>query len=400
MTGRGVGAISTVEVVGDSALDVIREIFKPAGTKIATFETGQILRGTIVDGTQVVDQVTLGCESAENFAIHCHGNPVIVEMIMELLQKHGAQPVASEQLLAETLAAKGQLDTIAIEARIAQAKARTIEGTKLIANQINGGLAERAQNWLDGIDGVSLNKIKAEAAKILQNSQAAKLIIYGCTAVLTGPPNSGKSTLLNYLAGRKKAIVTDIKGTTRDWVEAECQIAPLSVTLIDTAGIDENNGGASSTLHNATCYEQLTGVEHTIDQAAHERTAEILKISDLVLLVLDQSQSTLELDSGLLGHISEKEAITVLNKSDLPGRLDVARLPHALSEPVRISAKEGMGMENLKEKIRQTSGTSNFDLKQSICFTHRQEEVLGQLTKAESEQQAASIIADLISGRT
>ena len=383
MTGRGVGAISTVEVFGDSAQAVIRELFRPAGAGTTGFETGQILIGTITDGTEVIDQVTIGCEGPENFAIHCHGNPLIVEMIMELLRKHGAHLVTAEQLLGETLAAKGRFNTIAIEARLAQARAKTVEGAKLIANQIDGGLNETAQSWLDGMEGASLDRVKAQANEILQKSQTARSIIYGCTAVLTGPPNSGKSTLLNYLAGRQKAIVTNIKGTTRDWVEAECQIGPLSVTLIDTAGVDE----------------QSSESRNTIEQTLHERTAKILKSADLVLLVLDHSRSTLELDGKFLESISGKQIIPVLNKSDLPAKLDISRLPKSLSEPVWISAKEGIGMEDLMEKLRQKTGTSNFDLRQSVCFTHRQNDLLDRLTIAESKRQAVSIITDLISGR-
>lgn len=382
MTGRGTGAISTIEVFGDFAKSVIREIFKPAGAKAASFEPGQILLGTIADGKKVIDQVTLGCEGPENFAIHCHGNPLIVEMIMELLRKHGARPVTAEQLLAETLAAEGQFNTIAVEARLAQAKAKTIDGAKILANQIKSGLTEAAQSWLDGMDDDSVDKIKADAADILHNSRAARLIIYGCTAVLAGPPNSGKSTLLNYLARRQKAIVTDISGTTRDWVEAECQIGSLSVKLIDTAGIDER------------LYES----QNTIERTAYEKTAGMLKSADLVMLVLDQNQDTLELNDKLLDLISNKQVITILNKSDLPAKLDIKMLPKFPSEPVRISAKEGIGMEYLTEKILETSNTANFDLKQPVCFTHRQEHLLKQLTDSESNQQVTSTITELLDG--
>ena len=382
MTGKGTGAISTIQIFGDSGEGVLRRIFKPAGTRPVKFKPGEILLGAICDGAEVIDQVTLGCEGQDSFAIHCHGNPLIVEMIMELLRKHGANLVTAEQLLARTLVAQESSNTIAIEARLAQANAKTIEGAKIIANQIHGGLSEKARAWLDGIEEISLGQIKAEAVRILRQSQAARLIMYGCTAVLAGPPNSGKSTLLNYLAGRQKAIVTDIKGTTRDWVEATCQIAPLSVTLIDTAGLDE----------------EPSGLHQTIEQAAREKTTEILEQADLVLLVLDGSKPAEELDDELIERICDKQVITVLNKSDLPAQFDAGRLPKFLSEPVQISAKEGTGIKHLTETIRQTSGTVDFNVRQPVCLTNRQDDLLRQLKISKSKQQAASIVTELLKG--
>jgi tRNA modification GTPase len=382
MTGKGAGAISTIQVFGDGAQAVLKKIFKPAGTKPAKLRTGEILIGTICDDTKVIDQVTLGCEGQDTFAIHCHGNPLIVEIIMQLLGKHGASLVTTEQLLARTLAEQGSLNTIAIEAKLAQAKAKTVEGTRIIANQIDAGLSEKAQSWLDCVEDVSLNEIKAEASGILRQSQTARLIIYGCKAVLTGPPNSGKSTLLNYLAGRQKAIVTDIKGTTRDCVEATCQIASLSVTLIDTAGLDE---------------ESLQP-ERTIERAARKKTAEILECADLVLLVLDGSGPANELDDELIDRICDKKVITVLNKSDLPTELESGGLPGFLSEPVKISAKEGTGIGSLTERIRRESGTTNFDLRHPVCFTDRQAKLITQLRDAKSKPQAISVITELLKG--
>lgn len=391
LTGRGAGAISTVGVFGHSAEAVIREIFRPAGAKPGCLETGQILLGTITDKEREIDKVTLGCEGPGNFAIHCHGNPLIVEMIMELLRKHGAQLVSAERLLAETLAAQGRFNTIAIEARLAQAEAKTIEGTKIIANQIDRGLVETAQRWRESLDEVSLNEIKSEAATILQNSQAARPLIYGCTAALAGPPNSGKSTLLNCLAGRQKAIVTDIEGTTRDWVEAECRIGPLSVTFVDTAGVDE----------------QQADSQRTIEQAARQRSTEVLRGADLVLLVLDGNRPGGQLAGDLLAGIRDKPVITILNKSDLPAKLDTGRLPKSLPKPMRISAKEGTGIQLLTQAICRTLRSADpfdklragFDVHQPICFTNRQQERLRQLTNAQSKQEATSIMTDLLDGQ-
>ena len=82
MTGKGTGAIAAVQVFGNSAEAVIKKVFKPAGTKPLKFKTGEILLGTITDSAKVIDQVTIGCEGPDTFAINCHGNPLIVEMIM------------------------------------------------------------------------------------------------------------------------------------------------------------------------------------------------------------------------------------------------------------------------------------------------------------------------------
>jgi len=258
MTGRGTGAISTIQLFGDSARHggacrsraeaVIKKIFKPTGTRPTKFKTGKILLGTIHEAGETIDQVTIGCEVSNSFAIHCHGNPLIVEMIMRLLQRCGATLVTAEELLAKVLAVEQPISTIALEAKLGQLKAKTIQGTKIIANQIDAGLSKKVAEWLKNINAISANQIAAEAEQILKDSQTAKLIMFGCKVAIIGPPNSGKSTLLNCLAGREKAIVTDVKGTTRDWVSATCRIEPLSIEFFDTAGLDEKLSAHNNTI--------------------------------------------------------------------------------------------------------------------------------------------------------
>ncbi|GAI47024.1 unnamed protein product, partial [marine sediment metagenome] len=158
-------------------------------------------------------------------------------------------------------------------------------------------------------------------------SQTAKLIIAGCTMVIAGPPNSGKSTLLNCICGKQKAIVTDIKGTTRDWVSAKCQIGSLSAELIDTAGLDEKLAATP---------------ENILAKKSQEKTARILEQADLVLLVLDNSQPIDQLDGRLIEKITGKlvlseaegKILTVLNKSDLPAKLNAAKLPQIFADTV------------------------------------------------------------------
>jgi tRNA modification GTPase len=384
MTGQGTGAISTIEVFGDDAGAMIEKIFRPAGGETLTFEAGRILVGAVVDGGETIDQVVVGCEGANAIAINCHGNPLIVELIMELLHKQGAELITAEQLLAKELAAQGSLNTIAVEAKLAQVRSLTLEGTRIILNQIEGGLNQKAAKWLEQADDVSIEQIRAEAAQILHDSQTAKLIISGCSAAIVGPPNSGKSTLLNYLCGKQKAIVTDIKGTTRDWVSGRCQIGPLSVELIDTAGLERE-------------LPESTG--DAVEKAAQQKTVEVLGKADLVLLVLDNSEPMGQIDEGVPEKIAGKKILTVINKCDLPPRLDIDRLPQILRDSLRISAKLGTGIENLVKKIPQICDAVGFDPKSPICVSERQENLLKSLEKVPSTQEAVTIIAELLNGR-
>ena len=132
MTGKGTGAISTVQIFGDSSEAIVKKIFKPAGTKTVEFKTGEILLGKILDGDETIDQVTIGCEGQNCFAIHCHGNPLIVTDIMKMLQRCGSVLLTTEQLLIKILSSQKAVNTIAIEARLKQLKSKTIEGTKLM----------------------------------------------------------------------------------------------------------------------------------------------------------------------------------------------------------------------------------------------------------------------------
>jgi tRNA modification GTPase len=201
---------------------------------------------------------------------------------------------------------------------------------------------------------------------------------------LAGPPNTGKSTLLNCLAGRQKAIVTDIKGTTRDWVSAECRIGPLYIELIDTAGM---YGEANVTS------------EDSLEEAIQEESAEVLEKADLILLVLDNNQSAEQLDGWPIEKIADKKVLTVLNKTDLPTVFDANALPRVLSNAVQISAKLGTGIENLAEKIQEIAGISRFDFQNSVCFTARQEQLLEELKTVKSREQAASVITELLNER-
>ena len=383
MTGKGVGAISTIQLHGESAKAVLNRVFTPTGKTSPALAPGQILLGTISNAGETIDQVTIGCEGPNSFAINCHGNPIIVETIMRLLKKHDVTLLATRQLRYKILSAEKHANTIELEARLTVPEALTLEGTKIIVNQIRTGLAKTATQWLENTDEMSLDDIKIAAKRILRDSDTARLIIRGCTAVIAGPPNSGKSTLLNCLAGKQKAIVTDIEGTTRDWVSARCRVGPLSVKFIDTAGLSG----------------QLTDtVDSDVEKASQQKTAEILEKADLLLLVLDAGRPGEQLDAKLLEKLTDKKTLTVLNKSDLPIAFDIDELPETLAETVQISAKNSAGIDTLLQRIQQLCGVLDLDFQRTVAFTERQQNLLRRLLEAKSTNNAHSIITELLNG--
>jgi tRNA U34 5-carboxymethylaminomethyl modifying GTPase MnmE/TrmE len=425
MTGPGAGAIATIELVGDCAEPILRTIFHRTDGKPFEFAAGRVFLGDILDGHRTIDQVTIGCEGADAFAIHCHGNPLIVEQIMGLLRRHGVRPVRAEQLLGGVLMSREAGDSITVEAKLAFATVKTIEGASLIANQVKGGLAAKARQWQLDLDSAPIEQIAAEARRILLDSDKARLILSGCTIALIGPPNSGKSTLLNALAGREKAIVTDIPGTTRDWVSAEIRIPPLLATIIDTAGLDPALAAAGG-----------------IDCSAQHKSLEALDRADLILLVLDASRPAKQFgtdeDVGHRGHrdhranegppmdtgstplsvssvpsvadnsqirvpslwdrLADKRTAVVLNKADLPPRLELKSLPEHLRHAVPISAKQETGIDDLIRAIHGVCGLTDFSLNTAVAFTDRQRMILRQLVSARSHGEASAAITELLHG--
>jgi tRNA modification GTPase len=278
-------------------------------------------------------------------------------------------------------AAQEPCGTIEVEAKLALTTVKTIEGATLIMYQTKAGLARKLRQWQDSLPVTGVAQIAAEAGQILQDSEPARLIIAGCCVALVGPPNTGKSTLLNILAGREKAIVTDLPGTTRDWVSAEIHIPPLAATVIDTAGLD------------------ATPTAGTVDQAAQRRSAEMLARADVVFLVLDRSRPTERINPDLVNGLSGRRTIVVLNKSDLLPQLDPGCLPPQLSERIPISAKQGTGIDDLIRAVHEACHVADFPSDCLVAFTARQRRLLGDLQHARFTEETAASIEELLEGR-
>jgi tRNA modification GTPase len=382
MTGPGTGAIATIQLFGDAAAAILRQVFVSATGKPPIFEPGRVLLGRIVDGARVIDQVTIGCEESQTVSIHCHGNPLIVEALVRQLRDLGVKIVSAGELLSISRAAQTPHQPIAVEAELALTTVKSLAGATLISHQVHEGLTGKALRWQQCLDVATLDLVRGEAGRILVDSRAARLMIEGCTIALIGPPNTGKSTLLNALAGREKAIVTDVKGTTRDWVSADINIPPLAATVIDTAGLDATAAAA----------------EGAIAKAAQNKSVEILQQADLVLLVLDNSQSEEQIDAGMLERLNGRRVILVLNKADLPARFPPASLPGQRQAFVHVSAKQGTGITELISAIHHACGVAGFDLRNPVAFTPRQYSILERLSAADSPERAANLVTELLHG--
>lgn len=375
ITPAGTAAIGSILVCGAAAEEILRSVFRPHSPTGVSFEPGQVFVGWMTDGNEAIDQVVIGCEGRQRYAIHGHGNPLLVESILEILVRHGAKPVSAETMIQSQIAAK-ESATIAVEAKTERLKAVTMEGFRLISNQIEGGLSRWAKERIGRKDTISIPEIREQCKRILADSRIAKRIIYGCRAAIIGPPNSGKSTLFNRLCGMDKSIVADTAGTTRDWVGAVWRIPSLRVELFDTAGLADD----------------LAAVD-PLQSASQQRTLEMIRAADVLIAVLDGSRP--------LNHFTPPTAegqpvIVVLNKSDLPQTLISDALPFPFAEIIPLSARTGFGVDELSSVLRRAMEVDDFDLNRPVCVHPRQEGIIRKVSECEDPRQVVVILEQLL----
>ena len=355
ITGSHPAAIAVIYLRGQNAASIIASIFKPA------ISDSPLTLGRIYDNDRIIDEVVIASESPDSFAINCHGNPLIIQNICKLLTTSGAEIIAPLDFAKMNFSP--DQNTIALEAQLAALSAKTIAGYKLLKNQITSGLSTITQNWLTQ---PNIALIHNQAQTILANSIPADLIIHGCRIILPGPPNSGKSTLLNLLTGSQTAIVSETAGTTRDYVTAHCSLEPLHIEFIDTAGLDETLTQKSD-----------------IDHHAQKLTKQLLASADLVLYLTDAQNPTAP-------NIAAKKILHVYNKIDTCN----TAVP---SSAIPISAKTAQGIENLTSAILPALAVKDFDLTTPIAFTPRQKDLLTGILSAHDLASAKHLITQLSS---
>lgn len=373
-TPLGEGGIGIVRLSGDKAVAIARKVFVPAKDREWWKEGGyRLFYGHVRDPAtgEVVDEVLLGLMlSPHSFTredvveFNCHGGLVPLRRTLEIVLRQGAR-LAGPGEFSRRAFLNGRIDLAQAEAIIDLVRAKTDAQMKIAFSQLKGKLSEKI-NILQGriadllaaceaaIDfpedveppsgeelSGALEEIKSEIDALLTAADLGRIFREGALVVIAGRPNVGKSSLLNALLRRGRAIVTDVPGTTRDVIEEVVNIRGVPVRIADTAG--------------------LRATRDPVEKIGVEKAREVLDLADLVLLLLDAKEGLTESDRDIINRVGEKKVIYVVNKIDLcPGERTAGQLREFKGDgPVLgVSALTGEGITGLEDLIfRQVTGS-------------------------------------------
>ncbi|AZU64784.1 tRNA uridine-5-carboxymethylaminomethyl(34) synthesis GTPase MnmE [Neobacillus mesonae] len=367
-TPMGEGAIAIVRLSGEEAIPIADKLFKGAnGKTLAEQGSHTIHYGHLRDpkSGQVVEEVMVSVmKGPKTFTkedvveINCHGGLVSVNRVLQLVLNHGAR-LAEPGEFTKRAFLNGRIDLSQAEAVIDLIRAKTDRAMNVALGQMEGRLSRLIRRLrqeileilahievnidypeYDDVEEMThtmllpkANYVRKEIHKLLQTSQQGKILREGLSTVIVGRPNVGKSSLLNSLVQENKAIVTDIPGTTRDVIEEYVNVRGVPLRLLDTAGIRET--------------------EDIVERIGVERSRQVLKEADLILLVLNYSDKLTKEDENLFEAVKGMDTIVIVNKTDLPQQIDLDRV-HELAKDHRIvttSLLEDRGVDELEEAI-------------------------------------------------
>lgn len=367
-TPLGEGAIAIVRLSGPDAVSIADRVFhSPNGKKLADVPTHTIHYGQLHDPQtgNVVEEVMVSVMRAPKtftredvVEINCHGGLVSVNRVLQLVLNSGAR-MAEPGEFTKRAFLNGRIDLSQAEAVMDLIRAKTDKAMNVALNQIEGRLSKLIrklrQEILEVLAHVEVNidypeyddvedmthelllkkslYVKQEIEKLLRTSQQGKILREGLSTVIIGRPNVGKSSLLNALVHENKAIVTNIPGTTRDVIEEYVNVRGVPLRLVDTAGIRET--------------------EDIVERIGVERSRQVLKEADLILLVLNYSEELTPEDEKLFEAAKGMDVIVIVNKTDLPQKIDMERVQKLANNHkiVTTSLLEEQGIDELEEAI-------------------------------------------------
>jgi tRNA modification GTPase len=351
-----------VRLSGPQAEAIARRLFRPHNPR-CPWHSHRLYLGRIVDPDDgVIDEVLLTLMRAPHtytredvVEINCHSGYGVLSRILKLALSQGARLARPGEFTLRAFLS-GRLDLTQAEAVLEVIQARTQASVKVAAAHLEGGLGRRLREMrealLDSLARVEaaldfpeeaeelnpqeiapgISRLAHAFKDLLATYQEGRLLREGLLVVIAGRPNVGKSSLLNCLLNLERAIVSEIPGTTRDFIEESLTLGGVRVRLMDTAGLRE--------------------AQDRVEEMGVARTRERLAQADLVLYLVDGSLPFQEADRLGLAELSGRPALAVINKIDLPLQLSEARLKEAAPFPIApVSALTGAGIDELKQQI-------------------------------------------------
>ena len=382
-TPEGLGGIGVVRISGDNAIMVADKVFKSVSGKVLSEQNGYTaLFGHIVDDGNTIDEaVALVFRAPKSYTgedtveLSVHGGSFVVKKVLRAVLSAGAQMaergeftrrafengkinLTEAEAVADIISADGEQ---ALRASMAAKNGAIFKKCAEIKENLTFAAATVAafsdfpdeEPEFSGIDKLEQMLCEAENSldKLCEDYDTGRMIRHGINTVIVGPPNAGKSTLMNLLVGCERSIVTSIAGTTRDIIEETVNLQGVTLKLSDTAGLRET--------------------DDEVEQIGVRLTREKIDTSDLIIAVVDSTDCEKDEIVQLLDSIKGRPAVVVFNKSDLiSADTDLAnsRGLHF----VEMSAKRGTGIEKFTELVKSVTGTANLTGEQSIYLNERQ----------------------------
>ena len=380
-TGGGISAIALIRISGKETINIVNKIFSK---DLSKKETHTVHFGNIIDNKNIIDEVVItlfhknqSFTGEETIEISCHGSKYIQNKILELLINNGVR-IANPGEYTMRAFQNGKLDLSQAESVADLIEAESEAAHKTAIQHLRGGFSKKlkllrqklidfaslieleldfSEEDVEFADRTQLNKLleelKTEISSLINSFKIGNVIKNGIPVAILGAPNVGKSTLLNRLLNEEKAIVSDIAGTTRDSIEDEIIIKGYNFRFIDTAGIRKTD----DTIENL-------GIDRTISHA---------KKSSIIIYLLDASENIDNQISNInnLPKKDQSKIITVVNKIDLNNEIKSIN-----NRSLYISAKDNIGIDELKNKIFDFTNINALDNNNTIVTNQRHYEQL------------------------
>lgn len=376
-TPLGEGAIAIVRLSGSDAVSIAKKVFQ--GKDLDKVASHTINYGHIFDEDRLVDEVMLSVMKAPKtftredlVEINTHGGIAVTQEILQLLLRSGAR-LAEPGEFTKRAFLNGRIDLAQAESVMDLIRAKTDQAANIAVKQLDGSLSNLINNIrqeileslaqvevnidypeYDDVETMTSQMLLEKTAHfeqlletLLATAKRGKILREGLRTAIIGRPNVGKSSLLNQLLREEKAIVTDIAGTTRDVITEFANIGGVPLELIDTAGIRET--------------------EDIVEKIGVERSQKALEEADLVLLVLDASSPLTPKDLELLELSSSTNRIVLLNKTDLPEKIELEKLPKYF---IRISALKNENLDAVEKQIRALFFSGEIETKDATTLSN------------------------------